>query len=501
MEEKPDEPEDVTNKPLPSMSEPTEVQEAVASTIATPFAQPIIAASKSKAQKQREYRQRVTASRTPAQAAAARKSKNERQRKNRSRQAAASATPFAEPIAAAPKTRAQIQREYRQRIAASKTPAQAAAAREARNVRDRNNRLRKAANLVIASSLEATTTSQSRLGQRLNTVHIATQRQTDQQRQFLATEPAEITVQPNTSSDEIEVQAQSTWHTEWSSSITQLPRPRAPRKIPQITPNCPQCYADLPMTTIARDERVRLVIAKVYQFLEEEYDELKCIYPNTDLFMLSEFSRRTAAATGVTEDLVQEILGEEAVRSAAAEPPPAKRARTAEDGSIDDDVDDVEGNMYIDDSEEQTEEIVQVMKGPSVYMNNVPMLEIKPLIGFEEETLIIKEETEMDTMDVPKQEPPDELHSEYINVNNTATDVSSDEAVRRDKQKTISEPTGHVSTTYVYNRVTDVSIDEVVRREKQKITSEPTAHVSTEDPLLITEVKQEDLDIKEEGIS
>lgn len=218
MEKKPDEPEDVTNKPLPSMSEPTEVQDAVASTLATPFAQPIITASKSKAQKQREYRQRITASRTPAQAAAARKSKNERQRNNRLRQAAnlaiasnslettttspsrsgeelnnvqtrsqrqhaqqstttadqpdervnltnqplfraipvpmevqeasTSATPFAEPTTAAPKTRAQIQREYRQRIAASKTPAQAAAAREARNVRDRNNRLRQAAKSV-----------------------------------------------------------------------------------------------------------------------------------------------------------------------------------------------------------------------------------------------------------------------------------------------------------------------------------------------------------------
>lgn len=259
MEKKPDEPEDVTNKPLPSMSEATEVQDAVASTLATPFAQPIITASKSKAQKQREYRQRITASRTPAQAAAARKAKNERQRNNRLRQAAnlaiasnslettttspfrsgeesnnvqtrsqrqhaqqqstttadqpdervnltnqplfraipvpmevqeasTSATPFAEPTTAAPKTRAQIQREYRQRIAASKTPAQAAAAREARNVRNRNNRLRQAVNLVIASgSLEATTTCSSRSGQRLNAVHVHTQRQfTDQQRQTYA---------------------------------------------------------------------------------------------------------------------------------------------------------------------------------------------------------------------------------------------------------------------------------------------------------------------------
>lgn len=85
MEKQPDEPEDVTNEPLPSMSEPMEVQDAVASTLATPFAHPIIAASKSKAQKQREYRQRIAASRTPAQAAAARKSQNERQRNHKLR--------------------------------------------------------------------------------------------------------------------------------------------------------------------------------------------------------------------------------------------------------------------------------------------------------------------------------------------------------------------------------------------------------------------------------
>ncbi|KAJ8705682.1 hypothetical protein PYW08_012728 [Mythimna loreyi] len=245
--EKLDEPEDVKNEPLPLKSEPIEVENAVASTLATPFAQPIFAAFKSKAQKQREYRQRLAASRTPAEAAAARKSKNERQRKNRLRQAAnlaiasgslqattasssrstipvlmeVQATPFAEPITAAPKTRAQIQREYRQRMAVSRTPAQAAAAREARNARERYNRLRQAATLpIVSGSLQATTTSSSRSGQRLNTVHVDTQRQfTDQQRQILATEPAETTVQPSTSSDQIEVQAQSTWNTKWASSV------------------------------------------------------------------------------------------------------------------------------------------------------------------------------------------------------------------------------------------------------------------------------------------
>ncbi|PZC75234.1 hypothetical protein B5X24_HaOG206541 [Helicoverpa armigera] len=196
MEKQPDEPEDFTNEPLPSMSEPMEVQDAVASTIATPFAQSIIAASKSRAQKQREYRQRIAASRTPAQAAAARKSRNERQRKYRLRQAAirdfleaTTTSSSTKPITAAPKTRAQIQREYRQRITASKTLAQAAAAKEARNISDGNNRLRRAANLAIASgSLEATTTSSFRSGQ-------------------------------STSSDQIEVQAQSTWNTKWATSI------------------------------------------------------------------------------------------------------------------------------------------------------------------------------------------------------------------------------------------------------------------------------------------
>ncbi|KAL3279566.1 hypothetical protein HHI36_017073 [Cryptolaemus montrouzieri] len=52
MEKQPDESEDFTNEPLPSMSEPMYVQDALASTSSTPFAQPIIAASKSKAQKQ-----------------------------------------------------------------------------------------------------------------------------------------------------------------------------------------------------------------------------------------------------------------------------------------------------------------------------------------------------------------------------------------------------------------------------------------------------------------
>ncbi|KAL3286220.1 hypothetical protein HHI36_000731, partial [Cryptolaemus montrouzieri] len=52
MKKQPDKPEDFTNEPLPSKRKPMEVQDALASTSETPFAQPIIAASKSKALEQ-----------------------------------------------------------------------------------------------------------------------------------------------------------------------------------------------------------------------------------------------------------------------------------------------------------------------------------------------------------------------------------------------------------------------------------------------------------------
>lgn len=167
MADQPDEPMDLTDLPLPSRSNVlTEAQDAAALTSATPFAEPlIIAAPKSKAQKQREYRQHIAASRTSAQAITARKSDAERQR---------------------------------------------------------NRRLRKAANLArVSGSLESTTASSSRLGARSNDVQTSTQRQlTHQQRRTSAAEPAQITVQPGTSSDQIEVQqAQSTWNTKWAFSI------------------------------------------------------------------------------------------------------------------------------------------------------------------------------------------------------------------------------------------------------------------------------------------
>ncbi|XP_044581138.1 uncharacterized protein LOC123262784 isoform X2 [Cotesia glomerata] len=119
-------------------------------------------------------------------------------------------------------SKAQKQREYRQRIAASRTSAQVIAARKSDAERQRNRRLRKAANLArISSSLESTTALSSHSGARSNDVQTSAQRQlTHQQRRTSAAEPAQITVQPGTSSDQIEVQqAQSTWNTKWAYSI------------------------------------------------------------------------------------------------------------------------------------------------------------------------------------------------------------------------------------------------------------------------------------------
>lgn len=139
MADQPDEPMYLTALPLPSRSNVlTEAQDAAASTSATSFDDlPTIVTHKSKAQKQREYRQRIAASRTSAQAIATRKLDAERQR---------------------------------------------------------ICRLRKAGKPALASgSLESITAS---------------------------SEPAQIAAQSGTSSDRIEVQqAQSTWNTKWASSI------------------------------------------------------------------------------------------------------------------------------------------------------------------------------------------------------------------------------------------------------------------------------------------
>ncbi|CAH2098562.1 unnamed protein product [Euphydryas editha] len=93
MADQPDESMDITDLPLPSRSNVlTEAQDAAASTSATPLPEPpTIAAPKSRSQKQREYRQRIKASRTPAQVLAARAFDAERQRNCRLRKAAYSA--------------------------------------------------------------------------------------------------------------------------------------------------------------------------------------------------------------------------------------------------------------------------------------------------------------------------------------------------------------------------------------------------------------------------
>ncbi|GBP70860.1 hypothetical protein EVAR_53524_1 [Eumeta japonica] len=115
--------------------------------------------------------------------------------------ASTSATPSAEPpTIVARKSKAQKQREYRQRIAASRSPAQAIAAREIE--------YRKTAQLQTMQSWS-------------NDVQTGTQRQlTHQQHQTSTAEPAQVTIQPGTSSDQIKVQqTQSTWNTKWASSI------------------------------------------------------------------------------------------------------------------------------------------------------------------------------------------------------------------------------------------------------------------------------------------
>uniref|UniRef100_A0A2A4JEE2 HTH psq-type domain-containing protein n=1 Tax=Heliothis virescens TaxID=7102 RepID=A0A2A4JEE2_HELVI len=137
---------------------------------------------------------------------------------------------------------------------------------------------------------------------------------------------------------------------------------------------CPNCHVVLPesfQATQFRHEQVRSVIAKVYHFLEREYDELKCSYPDTDWSALSDVRRRAAAATGVTEPLVRAILGEEADKraaaktAAAAKKPAPKRARTAKKKkkklkrtSDTDDDDDYRNSNNDDDSAKQNEDLL-----------------------------------------------------------------------------------------------------------------------------------------------
>ncbi|XP_028036181.1 uncharacterized protein LOC114247409 [Bombyx mandarina] len=129
-------------------------------------------------------------------------------------------TSFDEPSTiAAPKSKAQKQREYRQRIAASRTSAQAIAAKKSDAERQRNRRLRKAAKLaLISGSLESNTAPISRSGAKSNDLQTGTKREpTHKHSRTSASEPGPIT------SDQIVIeQTQSTWKTKWAFSIVRF---------------------------------------------------------------------------------------------------------------------------------------------------------------------------------------------------------------------------------------------------------------------------------------
>nr|XP_049704198.1 uncharacterized protein LOC110380710 isoform X1 [Helicoverpa armigera] len=225
---------------------------------------------------------------------------------------------------------------------------------------------------------------------------------------------------------------------------------------------CPSCHATLPdsfQATQFRHEQIKSVIAKVYHFLEREYEQLKSLHPETDWSPLSRVRQRAAVATGVSEPDVRDILSEESVGLVVEQKTPNKRARkiTTEESSSDndDDDDDDRTSNDDDDSDKQTEDVL-------------------PLQDFGPETRTSLEPEDSANNTVPetvciKQEPPDEPHSPDINysANSSAVEACRDDIVRRDKQTTISQP---------------------------------APHVHTQDPLMI-EVKLEEITIENEGIS
>ena len=54
----------------------------------------------------------------------------------------------------------------------------------------------------------------------------------------------------------------------------------------------------------------------MYHYFEQEYEEMKKLYPGVDLTPLSKFRERTGLATGATEKILVEILKEEEERNA-----------------------------------------------------------------------------------------------------------------------------------------------------------------------------------------
>ncbi|PZC73301.1 hypothetical protein B5X24_HaOG209691 [Helicoverpa armigera] len=264
-------------------------------------------------------------------------------------------------------------------------------------------------------------------------------------------------------------------------------------KIPQV---CPKCYSELPncfLATQTQHKQVRSIIAKVYHFLEREYEQLKSLHPETDWSPLSRVRQRAAVATGVSEPDVRDILSEEA-DLAADEDPPRKRPRTDHQSEYDD--------------VNEAEQIEEALHEPDVYVATKPALEPNPLEDSEDETIIIKEEqddnityyTVMEAVSapeetedqssvcIPKPEPPDVPHSLDINysASSSAVEACRDDIVRRDKQTTISQPAPHVHTHGQYEHTDSRALH---------------SNVSQPSDSMLLQVKQEDITIEEEGVS
>ncbi|PZC71392.1 hypothetical protein B5X24_HaOG213498 [Helicoverpa armigera] len=181
---------------------------------------------------------------------------------------------------------------------------------------------------------------------------------------------------------------------------------------------CPSCHATLPdsfQATQSRHEQIKSIIAKVYHFLEREYEQLKSLHPETDWSPLSRVRQRAAVATGVSEPDVRDILSEESVGLLVEQKTPNKRARkitTEESSSDNDDDDDDRTSNDDDDSDKQTEDALKLQD-----------------FGPETLTTSLKPEAIANN-----------------SVNSSAVEVCSDDIVRRDKQTTISQPAPHVHT-------------------------------------------------------
>ncbi|XP_047039509.1 uncharacterized protein LOC124644283 isoform X2 [Helicoverpa zea] len=263
---------------------------------------------------------------------------------------------------------------------------------------------------------------------------------------------------------------------------------------------CPSCHATLPdsfQATQSRHKQVRSIIAKVYHFLEREYEQLKSLHPETDWSPLSRVRQRAAVATGVSEPDVLHILSEESDRLVAEKKPPNKRARNAHESSSDDDYDDDDDDGTSNDDDDSDKQTEDLMEESSVYIGNVKS-EANPLQETEPETLIIKKEPKTITNDsVPekvctKRERPNKPKMQDINgskTNSSAVEACRDDIVRRDKQTTISQPAPHVHTQQITKEVSSSTRSSTV----------DNMETSSEDPLML--LTEQISIIQEEGIS